>query len=95
MKSFTVAEIAAQVRGEVLGDGATRITGLTSADRASAGDLTFAENEKYFTAAESSGASAVLVTGASASGKTLIKVANVRNANVRPSLNPSPNAARR
>ena len=80
MKSFTVAEIAAQVRGEVVGDGTTRITGLTSADRAAAGDLTFAENEKYFAAAESSGASAVLVSTEAPSAKALIKVANVRSA---------------
>jgi UDP-3-O-[3-hydroxymyristoyl] glucosamine N-acyltransferase len=78
--SFTVAEIGAHVRGEVSGDPSTRITTLTSADRAGAGDLTFAENEKYFAAAESSGASAVLVSAVTSSSKALIKVANVRNA---------------
>lgn len=76
---LTIAEIAAQVRGEVIGEAATTITRLTSADRASSGDLTFAENSKYFEAAAASAASAILVSESlPAPGKVLIKVPNVR-----------------
>jgi UDP-3-O-[3-hydroxymyristoyl] glucosamine N-acyltransferase len=76
---LTIAEIAAQIRGEVTGDGGTEISGLTSADKAGAGDLTFAENEKYFDAAEKSGATAILVSGTiPTSRKVVIRVSNVR-----------------
>ena len=76
---LTIAEIAPLVRGEVFGDAATPITRLTSADRAAAGDLTFAENSKYFEAAAASSASAILVSEPHpAAGKVLIKVPNVR-----------------
>jgi UDP-3-O-[3-hydroxymyristoyl] glucosamine N-acyltransferase len=78
-KTLSVAEIAAQIRGEVTGNLETSITGLSSADKAGPGDLTFAENEKYFDAAEKSGASAILISGAvPSSHKVLIKVPNVR-----------------
>ena len=60
--SYTAAEIAAQLKGEVIGDGAVRLTGFAAADRARAGDLTFAEKETYFAAAEASAAAAILVT---------------------------------
>lgn len=77
----TVAEIAALVRGEVIGNASAEITGLTSADRAGSGDLIFAENQKYFTEAEASPGAAILVTEpVPRSSKILIKVANVRNA---------------
>ena len=86
MITFTVAEIAGKIRGEVKGDANTAISGICSADRARAGDLTFAENEKYFSAADASGASAIIVgAGAPDSGsasasasKVLIRVGNVR-----------------
>ena len=52
----TVADIAQHVRGEVLGDGAAFITGFAPADAAKKGDLTFAENDTYFAAAEASAA---------------------------------------
>ncbi|HEX7858864.1 MAG TPA: UDP-3-O-(3-hydroxymyristoyl)glucosamine N-acyltransferase [Verrucomicrobiae bacterium] len=80
MITFTVAEIAAKIRGQVKGDSNTAISGLTSADRAKAGDLTFADNEKYFGAAESSGASAIIIgaTAPATTTKSLIQVANVR-----------------
>src|SRR5947209_6607982 len=76
---FTAAEIAAQLQGQVRGDGAVLLASFASADRARAGDLTFAENETYFHRAESSAASAILVDGDFVSDrKTLIKVANAR-----------------
>jgi UDP-3-O-[3-hydroxymyristoyl] glucosamine N-acyltransferase len=80
MITFTVGEIAAKIRGQVKGDSNTAISGIASADRARAGDLTFAENDKYFSAAESSGASAIIVsaTNPASASKVLIQVGNVR-----------------
>ena len=78
---LTLAEIAARVAGEVIGDSSTVITGLAAADTARAGDLTFAEKETYFAAADQSPAAAILVSGsfaASASQKPLIRVPNAR-----------------
>lgn len=76
---FTAAQIAEHLRGEILGDGSVTLTGFAPADRARAGDLTFAENEEYFAKAEHSAASAVLVPAAfAASKKTLIRVPNAR-----------------
>src|SRR5438046_9960609 len=77
--SITAAEIAKQLRGELLGDGSTPLTGFASADSARAGDLTFAEKEAYFQAAEASAASAILVSGPFTSAtKVLIRVPNAR-----------------
>jgi UDP-3-O-[3-hydroxymyristoyl] glucosamine N-acyltransferase len=77
--SFTVSQIAEQLRGEVLGDGSVEITGFASADRAKNGDLTFAEKEAYFAAAERSAAAAIMVTGEFTSAeKVLIRVPNTR-----------------
>jgi UDP-3-O-[3-hydroxymyristoyl] glucosamine N-acyltransferase len=76
---FTAAEIARQLQGKVLGDGATLLTGFAPADRAQAGDLTFAENETYFARAEAGAASAILVTGDFTSPtKVLIRVPDAR-----------------
>lgn len=75
----TIAEIATQVRGEVVGDPSTQITGFAPADHAGTGDLTFADKETYFQAAEKSKAAAILVSGAFTSAhKPLIRVANAR-----------------
>jgi UDP-3-O-[3-hydroxymyristoyl] glucosamine N-acyltransferase len=72
------------VQGEVLGDGSVQLTGLAPADRARAGDLTFAEKESYFMAAEQSEASAILVSGPFASErKALIRVRDPRVAMAR------------
>ena len=77
--SFTASEIATQLRGEVLGDGTVSLTGIAPAESARPGDLTFAEKETYFAAAEQSQASAILVSGDfGASSKVLIRVANPR-----------------
>jgi len=59
---FTAAEIAKRLQGEVLGDGSIQLTGFAPADRARAGELTFAENADYLAAAEQSQAAAILVT---------------------------------
>src|SRR5688500_20355968 len=75
----TVKEIAARVRGEVVGDGSVEITGFASADGARAGDLTFADKESFFAAAEQSQAAAILVSGPfTSTRKPLIRVSNAR-----------------
>src|SRR5665213_1638686 len=77
--TFTAAQIAEQLRGKVFGDGSVELTGFTSADHARPGDLTFAEKETYFAAAEQSQASAILVSGEfSSATKVLIRVPNAR-----------------
>lgn len=78
--SFTATEIAKHLEGEVLGDGQTRLNTFAPVDRARVGDLTFAENEEFFAKAEQSAASAIIVSGVSASlnGKVLIRVKNAR-----------------
>jgi len=77
--SITVAQIAEQLRGEVIGDGSIPLTGFASAELARAGDLTFAEKEAYFTAADASAAAAIIVSGPFTSAtKVLIRVPNAR-----------------
>ena len=76
---FTAAEIASHLQGEVVGDSTTILNSFAPADRAQAGDLTFAENEGYFVRAEQSAASAIIVDGKSVStSKVLIRVPNAR-----------------
>jgi UDP-3-O-[3-hydroxymyristoyl] glucosamine N-acyltransferase len=76
---MTAAEIAAQLDGEVVGDGSTRLKGFAPADSARAGDLTFAENEEYFERAAKSQASAILVDGiVGKTDKVLIRVSKAR-----------------
>ncbi|HWD91783.1 MAG TPA: UDP-3-O-(3-hydroxymyristoyl)glucosamine N-acyltransferase [Verrucomicrobiae bacterium] len=77
--SFTVAQIAEQLRGEIIGDASTPLTGFAPADSARTGDLTFADKEEYFISAEASPAAAVLVSGPFTSAtKVLIRVPNTR-----------------
>jgi len=84
MISFTVSQIAERVRGEVLGDGSTRLTGFAPAETAQDGDLTFADNPEHFIAAEQSAAAAILVpSGFSSTQKVLIRVPNPRVAMAR------------
>jgi UDP-3-O-[3-hydroxymyristoyl] glucosamine N-acyltransferase len=75
---FTAAETAKYLQGEVVGDGSTVLYGFAPADRAQAGDLTFAENAEYFARAEQSAASGIIVDSAFPSVKVLIKVSNAR-----------------
>jgi UDP-3-O-[3-hydroxymyristoyl] glucosamine N-acyltransferase len=77
--SFTVAQIAEKIRGEVVGNGEMPITGFAAADNARPGDLTFADKEEFFIAAEASPATAILVSGAfTSASKAVIRVANAR-----------------
>ena len=76
---YTVADIAKHVRGEIHGDSTAPISGFAPAESAKRGDLTFAETDAYFAAAEASAASAIIVAGDRTSAtKTLIRVKNAR-----------------
>jgi UDP-3-O-[3-hydroxymyristoyl] glucosamine N-acyltransferase len=76
---YTAGDIARFLHGEVIGDPNTPLTGFAAAGTAKPGELTFAENEIFFTRAEGSAASAVLVdTIYGDSTKVLIKVSNSR-----------------
>jgi UDP-3-O-[3-hydroxymyristoyl] glucosamine N-acyltransferase len=75
----TAVDIAKHLGGDVVGDASIVISGFAPADSARAGDLTFAENDDYFSKAEASAASAILVSGDfTSTTKTLIRVANAR-----------------
>jgi UDP-3-O-[3-hydroxymyristoyl] glucosamine N-acyltransferase len=77
--SYTAAEIAERLPGQVVGDNSVQLTGVAPADHARPGELTFAENATYFAVAERTQASAILVAEPfAASNKVLILVANVR-----------------
>jgi UDP-3-O-[3-hydroxymyristoyl] glucosamine N-acyltransferase len=93
---YTASQIAGQLQGEVVGDGAVMLAGFAPASLAKQGDLTFAENEEYFAIAEKSAASAILVSGDFRSAaKTLIRVkhARVAFAKVLPLFFPEPEHA--
>jgi UDP-3-O-[3-hydroxymyristoyl] glucosamine N-acyltransferase len=83
-QSFTATEIAEKLHGEIVGDGSVQLTGFASADSAKVGDLTFAEKQAYFAAAEQSAATAILVSDVSEpSTKVIIRVPNARIAMAR------------
>lgn len=76
---MTTAQVAEALGGTVEGDPNLPLTGFSPAHTARAGDLTFAENDLYFAAAESSAAAAILVgPGLPAARKTLIRVEHPR-----------------
>ena len=78
---FTAGDIAERLGGTVLGDRTMPLTGFQAADRARAGDLTFAENRTFFERAEQSAASAIIVDSDFISErKVLIKVDSARTA---------------
>lgn len=77
--NLTLAEIANQLGGEVLGEATTTLTGFASAENAQAGDLTFAENAEFFAAAEKSAAAAIIAgKDFSSTIKPVLRVANPR-----------------
>jgi UDP-3-O-[3-hydroxymyristoyl] glucosamine N-acyltransferase len=77
--TLTAAEIARHLQGEVVGDASARLSGFAPADRAKPGDLTFAESDAYFAAADQSSASAIIVSGqVPSTRKVLICVPNAR-----------------
>ncbi|HZL44147.1 MAG TPA: UDP-3-O-(3-hydroxymyristoyl)glucosamine N-acyltransferase [Verrucomicrobiae bacterium] len=76
---YTAAEIARQLQGQLLGDATILLRNFAPADQAEPGDLTFAENSDYFTRAERSKASAIIVDAPFESkDKVLIQVPNAR-----------------
>ena len=76
---FSAAEVANHLQGKVIGDQSITLRGFAPAERAQAGDLTFAENEGFFAKAEQSAASAIIVSGEFKSArKTLIQVSDAR-----------------
>lgn len=76
---FTATQIAQKIRGEVIGDGTTTLTGFASAADVRAGELTFADNDEYFKVAEAGPAAAIVVSGALTSAtKVIIRVSNAR-----------------
>jgi UDP-3-O-[3-hydroxymyristoyl] glucosamine N-acyltransferase len=77
--SFSAAEIAKHVGGEVVGDENAILKSFAPAEHAQAGDLTFAENEGYFARAEQSVATAIIADKRfSSAKKILIRVPNAR-----------------
>jgi UDP-3-O-[3-hydroxymyristoyl] glucosamine N-acyltransferase len=77
--SYSAAEIAKLVGGEVVGDSNAILKSFAPAERAQAGDLTFAENEEYFARAEQSAATAIIADKRFSSvKKILILVPNAR-----------------
>jgi UDP-3-O-[3-hydroxymyristoyl] glucosamine N-acyltransferase len=75
----TASEIAKYLGGEVVGDGSAILNSFAPADRAQAGDLTFAENEDFFSRAEQSDATAIIADKRfSSSKKIVIRVPNAR-----------------
>src|SRR6267378_17933 len=93
---FSVADIAKLLGGEVAGDSSMVLKNFAPADRAQAGDLTFAENESYFARAEHSAAAAIIIDGPFRSErKVLIRVpsARIAFAKVLPLFYPEPTFA--
>lgn len=82
--NLTANQVAEAIRGTVVGDGAVLLTGVAAAAKARPGDLTFAESESFFQAANGSQAAAILISGDyGASAKVLIRVKCTRIAMAR------------
>ena len=58
---YTLDELATKLNGELIGDGQILITGVAGVESAEHGDLLFAESPRFFQAALSGRASAILV----------------------------------
>ncbi|MDH3598242.1 MAG: UDP-3-O-(3-hydroxymyristoyl)glucosamine N-acyltransferase, partial [Candidatus Tectomicrobia bacterium] len=72
----TLAELAEIVQGEVVGDGALVIHGLSSLEQAQPGELTFVAERKYAPLLAASRASAVLVDGEQEVDRAAIRASN-------------------
>lgn len=76
---FTTEEIAGHVGGQVVGDSRAVLSNFATIESAQPGDLTFAENDEFFSRAERSGATAIIADSRfSSTKKTLIQVPNAR-----------------
>ncbi|MCL4692789.1 MAG: UDP-3-O-(3-hydroxymyristoyl)glucosamine N-acyltransferase, partial [Candidatus Hydrogenedentes bacterium] len=77
----TLGEIAALVKGTVVGDSSVRITGLNGIREAVSGELTFVSDRKYLPYLETTSATAVVVSrDVSVAGIPLIQVDDPRQA---------------
>ena len=77
--SFTTEQIAKLIGGQVVGDANAVLNNFTTIENAQPGDLTFAENEEFFSRAEQSAATAIIADKRfSSARKTLIQVPNAR-----------------
>jgi UDP-3-O-[3-hydroxymyristoyl] glucosamine N-acyltransferase len=76
--TFTLAELAARVGGEVVGDGALQLTGVSALEDAGPAHVSFFSNRKYRKAFEASKAGVVVVEPAetAAPGRALLRVQN-------------------
>jgi UDP-3-O-[3-hydroxymyristoyl] glucosamine N-acyltransferase len=76
---FTTLEIAKLIGGQVVGDEKAVLKNFAMIETAQPGDLTFAENEEFFSRAEQSAATAIITDKRfSSDKKTLIHVPNTR-----------------
>lgn len=76
---FTTLEIAKLIGGQVVGDENAVLKNFATIESAQAGDLTFAENDEFFSKAENSAATAIIADKRfSSTKKTLIQVPNAR-----------------
>ena len=60
--TLTARELAQRIGGELIGDGAVQIHGVSPVDNIQAGHITLAENEQYFAKADASSAAAIVVS---------------------------------
>ena len=58
---FKIKNLAEIFNGEIIGDKKLKITGVSSIENASLGDITFINNEKYLEHAKSTKASAIII----------------------------------
>jgi UDP-3-O-[3-hydroxymyristoyl] glucosamine N-acyltransferase len=76
---YTTQEIAKAIGGQVVGDTNAVLKNFALIESAEPGDLTFAENDEFFTRAEQSAATAIIADKRFTSEKkTIIQVANAR-----------------
>lgn len=68
--SYTLADIAAQLGGDVLGDGQTPISQVATLASAGQGDIAFLANRKYRSQLQTTGAAAVILAPDAAEGFT-------------------------
>ena len=82
--AYQVRELAEMVGGEVVGDSEFEVKGIEGLVKEEPATITFAENDKFFVAAEKSGTAVIIVPESVVeSSKILIKVKNPRLAYAR------------
>ncbi len=76
---YTTQEIAKVIGGQVVGDSNAVLKSFATIETAQEGDLTFAENDEFFSRAEQSAATAIIADKRYTSDKkTIIQVPNAR-----------------